>query len=170
MRPCLTRFLVGITVVISLTKAYSQKKMNSIEKNGLLVKWEYKADRIYFQLSAPTNGWVGIGFNEHENTTGNYLILGHVINGKVDVAEHYTSSPGNYKRFSELKTVTSVQHIKGIETAHSTDVSFSLPIQSNSKYARNLAEGSEFVLLMAYSREDDFQHHSMMRTFVKIKL
>jgi DOMON domain len=162
--------LILCNVLLFKNNVYSKKEMKLIEKNGMKVRWEHQASRIYFDMEAPTDGWVAIGFNHSENTTGNYLLMGNIVNGVVNVVEHYTSSPGSYQSFEALKTNPSVADVEGKETVKNTYIRFSLPVKATNSYARNLSPPNEYVLLMAYSREDDFQHHSMMRTSSNIKL
>jgi hypothetical protein len=164
------RFIISVTVILFLSQCYGQSKMKTITKNGMTVNWEFKDNRIYFEMTAPTDGWVAIGFNNIENITGNYLIMGKLEKDKVTVEEHYTISLGNYQSFNKLKINASVENVEGVETAKKTTIKFSLPIISNNKYAKDLNERSEYILLIAYSQEDDFQHHSIMRTSSKIIL
>lgn len=141
-----------------------------VSANKMAVKWHYLNDRIYFDMQAPTNGWVTIGFNTTANMSGAYLLMGRVTQNKAEVVEHYTQSPGDYKSFSKLGLDGNVQDIIGVETIGSTHIKFSLPIKSANKCARNLQKGLSYVMTLAYSQEDDFQHHYIMRTAVNIKL
>ncbi len=165
------KMLVTLSLLVLIaTQCYSQAKMNTITKNGMTVSWELKEGRMHFEMSAPTDGWVAIGFNDSEKTTGNYLIMGNVINGRVTIEEHYTISSGNYKSFAQLNTDAAVFDIKGSEASKTTKLKFSLPQSSTNKYAKDLKIRLEYVLLIAFSQEDDFQHHSIMRTSQKIIL
>lgn len=141
-----------------------------INKNGMIVTWEHQNDRIHFTMEAPTDGWVTIGFNIHDGTKGAYLLMGKVVDGKAQVVEHYTSNPGNYRPITQYGVTTQVNDTRGIETSEKTSISFSLPTKSHSKYQKSLNIGQQYHLIMAYSQEDDFQHHSIMRTSTKIKL
>ena len=141
-----------------------------ISKNGMTVKWEFKDDRVFFQMSAPTKGWLAIGFNDSEQLTGTYLLMGNVVSGNANVVEHYTRKPGDYLPISELGDRGEVGNIGGKETKLGTTLNFSVPIKSKSKFKKHLKSGTLFNLLMAYSREDDFQHHSVMRTALSVNL
>lgn len=141
-----------------------------IEANGMIVKWRHQDDRVYFDLYAPTGGWLAIGFNETPGLKDTYLIMGHVTNRKTTVQEHYVLAPGDYRTFDQLREPISVMDISGSERNGETRISFSLPESSFYQYTKNLKPGTEFHLLMAYSVADDFKHHSRMRTSIKIKL
>jgi hypothetical protein len=141
-----------------------------IEKNGMVVSIEHLGDSIRFQLEAPTEGWIAIGFNETDQLKGNYLIMGTVRNGKVWVEEHHTFAPGDFRSYADLGIKSSVSHPVGTEKEGITRISFQLPIKSSHPLGKDLIENKVYTLLMAYSREDDFRHHSIMRTTVRIRL
>lgn len=141
-----------------------------VSKNGMEVSWYFEKDTIHFEMTAPTKGWVAIGFNTHSGTQGTYLIMGNVVKGQPNVVEHYTLSPGNYKTVESLGGVPQLTNISGIEINNSTVLQFSLQKGFASTYQRKLAEHMEYTMLIAYSRQDDFQHHSIMRTSINVKL
>ena len=142
----------------------------SISKNKMNLSWHFSNDRIYFEMTAPTNGWVTIGFNTNESIKNAYLLMGNIINDKVNVVEHYTLEPGHYKSLLELGEQPQVNEISGNQNSKGSMIKFSLPIMASSKYQKDLTEGSEYTMILAYSQEDDFQHHSMMRTSAIVKL
>lgn len=142
----------------------------TLTKNGMTVSWLYQQDRIYFELEAPTEGWIAIGFNSTNVLPGSYLLMGNLIAGKPEVVEHYTLRPGDYRPVSELGGSAQIRDVSGTESEGKTRIRFSVPIESRNQYAKNLVEGSSWTLHMAYSQEDDFQHHSRMRTAVEVQL
>jgi hypothetical protein len=158
-----------VACVYNICTAQNENK-KLIEENGMSIRWHYAKERIFFEMSAPTDGWVTIGFNTTSSTEGAYLLMGSVVNGETKLVEHYTISAGNYKPLTILGEKAQVQDVTGHEKGKSTTVKFSLPVKAASKYQRNLVSGSEYVMIIAYSQEDDFQHHSMMRTSIQVKL
>ncbi|NJM94213.1 MAG: hypothetical protein HC842_05725 [Cytophagales bacterium] len=60
--------------------------------------------------------------------------------------------------------------MEGAEKAGQTYLRFSLPVEPASRYQKPLQKGRNYHLIMAFSRDDDFQHHSTMRTAVLIEL
>jgi len=142
----------------------------TISKNKMKVSWQYKNGRIYFEMSAPTDGWITIGFNSTSGIEGAYLLMGNVEKGKPNVVEHYTINPGNYKTISSLGETPQVKDVSGDEKPNRTVLKFSLPIKVENQYQKDLSEGRAYTMIIAYSHEDDFQHHSIMRTSVNIKL
>ena len=143
---------------------------NRIAKNGMELEWHFAQELIWFEMSAPTEGWVAIGFNESQTISGNYLLMGRVQNGKSEVVEHATIAPGKYHKIEDLDGSNQILSVSGKEIMGKTTLKFALPINALGPYRKDLKPANEYILLLAYSRDDDFQHHSMMRTSIKIKL
>ncbi len=166
----ITTVILFLNLMISTT-IESMQHNQVITRNKMTVSWSFSNDRVFFETSAPTEGWIAIGFNTQTSITNTYLIMGVIdSNNKVVVQEHYVISPGNYKSFEALGAKISVKNIESEQQQHVTRLRFSLPIKAIGQYKRSLKQGEEYVMTMAFSREKDFQHHSIMRTSAKIKL
>lgn len=155
---------------VTLPFAPTRPSMHEITKNGMTVRWAPTADSIRFELQAPTTGWLAIGFNQSSELTGNWLLMARVINGRAEVVEHHTLAPGNYQPIAQLGEAQVVQCVSGSETKGATTLAFSLPRNAAGRYQKSLASGSSWQMLLAYSRSDDFQHHSVMRTTTQLTL
>jgi len=91
----------------------SQIESTPITKNDMTVKWSSDHENISFQMIAPTNGWIAIGFNEKSELTGTYLIMGAITKSGVLVQQHYVSKPGKYKSFATLNEPESISKVSG---------------------------------------------------------
>ncbi len=136
----------------------------------MTVSWKHEGNRVFFEMTAPTTGWVAIGFNPDEGITATYLLMGRVVNGEAELVEHYTLAPGNYKDIESLGDKVAVANVSGEESGNTSTIRFSLPVKTDGKYQKSLTTELKYTMLMAFSRDDDFQHHSMMRTSTSIKL
>lgn len=145
-------------------------QLNHVKKNEMIVSWSYKGDRILFEITAPTQGWLAIGFNDKPVLTGTYLLMGRITDLGVELVEHYTISPGNYKPIESIGGDVLVSEISGKEILGKSTIRFSIPIAKRDRFRKDLSKNSSYNLVMAFSREDDFQHHSIMRTSVEIVL
>lgn len=163
-------FLSFLTVAFGNFGGIETPKVQHIEKNGMTVETTFHHDSIWFRVKAPTEGWVAIGFNETNELKGNYLIMGAVINGSAVAKEHHVFNSGHYRSFSNLGIKSSITKIIGTEQNGQTEISFQLPITRSDLLGKSLKPDSTFMLLLAYSREDDFKHHSVMRTSARITL
>lgn len=164
------RFMIVCMALLSMAELIAQQEFKEIQKNQMVVRWKFDNQRLYFEMEAPTNGWVTIGFNETSALSETYLLMGRVQKGQAEIVEHYTSSPGNYRPIGDFDIPSQVSEISGMELKNYTKISGFVPINKASKYHKNLSPGSKWTLLIAYSLDDDFQHHSIMRTSIDIEL
>jgi len=141
-----------------------------VMKNGMTVSWYFDDKEIHFEMYAPTEGWIAFGLNEYSGIRNAYLLMGHIAKGEADIVEHYTQSPGNYRPIQDLGGSVQVQNVSGKEKNGNTFLRFSLPIGKATEYQKVLVEGKKYHMILAYSVDDDFQHHSIMRTSVEIQL
>lgn len=156
--------------IFMVCQLLQQTNMKQIIRNNMTVKWKIEAEVIHFEMEAPTDGWVAIGFNQTSSLTGTYLLMGRVKNGVAEVVEHYTAKPGSYQPIIQYGVPSQTTHISGTEAEKMTRLKFVIPMAAASKYHKNLLPGTPWTLLMAYSLDDDFQHHSIMRTSLDITL
>ncbi len=156
--------------LIAISCSYNRMTMKTITKNNMTVSWEIRSDTLYVEAFAPTEGWVAIGLNTDDQLQGTNLIMGCVIKGEVFIEDHYIRRPGDHLPIISLGGKDALQHRTGKEDALGTTIRFQLPLKAVDKFHLHLEACKAYYLLMAYSQEDDFNHHSMMRTSVKIIL
>lgn len=161
--------ILFITVAIPMLKLPMGNEVCKT-KNKMEVCWQHKKDEIEFTLKAPTRGWLAIGFNEKQGLAGTYLLMARVFNGKVEVVEHFTKSPGNYASIASLGATPCTKVVVGEQSKNLTNVTFRIPTKACHQFAKNFTKGTSYNMLMAYSQDDDFQHHSLMRTNIEITL
>ncbi len=163
-----TTMALAITAPIAMCgqKGETQSAVHA----DMAVEWSEEEGKMVFALVAPSLGWLTIGFDDDNSIEGAYLIMARVRSGKTEVVEHFTSSPGEYRPITELGGKALVEDIEGREEGGKTYVSFSLPLGEKTEYQKALQVGGEYFLIIAYSRDDDFQHHSITRTSIQIKL
>ncbi len=160
----------ALQIISLLAWIMSLQTPQKISQNGMEVLWYFEDDQIWIEMSGPTDGWIAIGFNEQQEITGNYLLMGRVVGQQAEVVEHVTLAPGKYQSIERLEGTVRVSSVSGQEKTGKTSLKFALPITALGQYRKDLKPASEYILLLAYSREDDFQHHSMMRTSIKVSL
>lgn len=162
--------IVVLTSICFLSFNSERNKKKSINTNQMSASWHFEDKRIFFEMSAPTSGWLTIGFNTNDNLKGAYLLMGHIVDGQTTVVEYFVNKPGDYNPIDSYAAVPQVLHVEGSEKGKETIIKFSLPIKSKSDFQKNLNEGQSYTMILAYSQEKDFQHHSSMRTSVEVIL
>ncbi|MEM6696990.1 MAG: DOMON domain-containing protein [Bacteroidota bacterium] len=159
--------LILYGAMLTLPANCSQGK---VERNGMTVKWKIKYERIHFEMEAPTDGWLAIGFNEKEGLVGTNLIMGAVKNNQVTMTDDFIVSFGNPQPIEKLGGSNQLSDQKGKEQEGRTTIVFSMPIEAADEFHIDLKKGKTIHLLIAYSTSDDFDHHSIMRTSAEITL
>ncbi len=163
-------FLILAVVLSNIMCTTGGQEPRKITKNGMTVSWYLDGKEIHFEMYAPTKGWVTLGVNESSGTKNAYLLMGHIVKGEAYVVEHFAQSPGNYTPIQDLGGPVRVRNVSGKEMNGKTSLKFSLPIGKATEYQKELIEGKKYHMILAYSVDDDFQHHSIMRTSVEIQL
>ncbi|MEQ9403011.1 MAG: DOMON domain-containing protein [Cyclobacteriaceae bacterium] len=141
-----------------------------LETEGFKLIWQFVDDKVSFRLSAPTNGWVALGFTHGTGIVNSNLIQGAVIDDEVIVQDQYVTGFGEHPPVEALAVASCISEIQGIEAAGITTISFSILKQARDKLHYNLTEGVEINIWLAYSVSDDFSHHSMKRILRTVKL
>lgn len=138
--------------------------------NDMTFSYQLLEQEIIVELSAPTTGWIGLGFNTENNIVGSDLLLFHVVKGSVEGNDLFVKSFGNPKLDSELGGTNDIHALSGTEKNGWTSVRFKLPLPSKDSFDFQHRKGQSFWLILAYSTHDDFNHHSRMRKHVQVEL
>ena len=152
MRKFFTLILIGPFVLFA--------QGDFLEIGGMELHYQLMDDSVEISLSGPTNGWVGIGFNDENNIVGSDLILFRIIKGKVEVKDMFVKGFGDPRMDTQLGGKNSVTVLSGKETSSTTSVNFRLALDSKDRNDFRHQIGKGFWLIMAYSTHDDFAHHS----------
>ena len=153
--------LLGILIVPCL---YPQQQT---KVGGMSLTHRLVDDRVEFTLTAPTLGWLGIGFNNRNSIVGSDLYLLHVVDGKLAGQDMYVKGAGDPRLDSTLGGTHDLKLISGKEEDGQTTIVFSLPLVSADKNDFQLEVGKEMWLILAYSTHDEFDHHSRMRKHIR---
>jgi hypothetical protein len=160
-----------LTSFALLPGCYSQNTaMKKIEKNGMTVEWEWQDESLLMRLAAPTGGWLAVGFNLSNELSGTNLIMAAVAESKVRLSDRFIVAPGDHRSMADMGGIDGLVLMAGSEKDGQTSVLFRVPSAASDQFHFNLSPGKRFHLLMAYSLEDDFMHHSVMRTSIEITL
>ena len=155
--------------VVTIPLSY-QQTMKSITKNSMTVEWEIVGENMNITMEAPVKGWLAIGLNTKNQLTDTQLMIACVDGDGVSAKDFLVLKPGDYRPMLLLGAKDCIQNLSGKEGASKTTISFSIPIKAVDEFHYSIKEGESMYFLMAYSQEDNFYHHSIMRTSVKIVL
>lgn len=168
MRLSMMLFSLLYGFVITVPSKYQMKP--PVEHAGMKVSWGFYEDKIRFELDSPEKGWLAVGFNPKPGLSNTHFVMGAVQDNHSHVEDRFILAPGNHQSIAGLGGEALLEEVEIKECWFGTTLSFSLPIEPNSQYHYALKPGIKLHLLIAYSLEDDFEHHSVMRKSIEIIL
>lgn len=162
----MSRLLTYWTILFPLVLLAQEETLNI---GGMTFSYELNEDSIEIKLTAPTNGWIGVGFNNRDNIVKSDLLLFNVVSAQPNALDMYVVGFGNPREDSKLGGSHSIKILDSQETIDKTYVHFIIPMKSNDRYDFQHEIDQDFWLILAYSTHDDFAHHSRMRKHVKYR-
>lgn len=153
------------------TMARNAKK---VETAGTLFEWSHMEGRLHGQLSAPTDGWIAVGFNNKPRLRDTRFVIA-VTSGKSVYAKEHIALVPQHKNVTEMDLPETLADVSGFFQESRSHLSFSLPHQipnhtQNRQHTLSLAPGSNVHLMLAWSRAPEFNHHSAWRKHFNITL
>lgn len=144
-----------------------ERDLGRVEAGGMVFEWEVEKGWLRCEVSAPTRGWVAVGFNRSAELAGTNLIMGCVEDGRAKIEDRYIVRAGQHKSKVELGSSDKVRDAGGEWEQGVTRLRFSIPLEAQDEFSQTLSAGERYYVWLAYSQEADFQHHSAMRTGVE---
>ncbi len=147
------------------------RPLATVTQRGITFNWTFADTLLYVELAAPTFGWVAVGFNDREGLTGTNLIMGAVLpDDTVVIEDRYIVRPGLHQAKTELGADDRLRYPDGSRGFGSTTIRFAIPTQATDAYSHTLVRGQSIHLLLAYSADTDFAHHSRVREHTVARL
>ncbi|GAB4246249.1 MAG: hypothetical protein Tsb0034_25180 [Ekhidna sp.] len=141
-----------------------------LETEGFKLEWTHQNDYLQISLSAPSTGWVAVGFTKGFGIVKTNLIQGCISDGKVFIQDQYVTDVGKHLPVETMGVESRIFDLDAIESDGTTTLSFSLFKAKVDDIHYDLSEGNTINVWLAYSVSDDFNHHSRKRILRKITL
>jgi len=148
------------------------KYSHGIAVKDLRFLWTLGQDSIDIKLAAPTNGWVGIGFNPEipENMKGANFMIGYVKGGKAEVFDHYGTEKNKHKEDATIEGKSDVSNVSGSELDGQTVLEFTVPLDSGDPKDKPLNVSGDTIVLLAYGRSDSIVLKHRFRAILRVNL
>ena len=143
---------------------------NPVTVSNITFQYRLHSDSLEVQVSAPTHGWVAVGFHDDAKLIGNDLLMFSVVDGLVIYQDQYIRAWNDHPEDTALGGENNINIIGHLEDETSTTVKFKIPISSGDLFDTIHQPDRDFYLLLAYSVEDDFNHHSMVRKQIPYRI
>lgn len=146
------------------TESGSQK----ITVEDMTLEWmkDTNAQTITFTLTAPTTGWIAIGFEPNFIMKGADLKMCYVEDGTAYVEDHYANGWTSHQNDLDQEGTKDITNVSGSETEDSTTVTFTIPLNSEDDKDFDLTTEGEIEVILAYGKNDNIarkhqKHHEV---------
>lgn len=125
----------------------------------MTASWTVDGAWLEVEVTAPTTGWVLVGFHDREALAGARLMMA-AVGPDGPVGEEHLADPPRHARRQEGAVATL---ISASQTAGTTTARFRVPLDPQQPGLPTLQAGARTWMWLAWSLDDDFQHHSARR-------
>lgn len=127
---------------------------SGISRNGYDLVWAFDEDDITFTMSAPSTGWVAVGFDPSAAMLDADIIIGYVEDGDVFLSDQWGDGYTSHRPDLELGGSDDAALVSGSESEGVTEISFSRPLSTDDEFDHQLRPGGVHTFLLAYGPGD----------------
>jgi DOMON domain len=157
----------GLMVAAGVPAQAARELTRLASAAGVEFRWALDGRLLHGCMRARTRGWITVGFNTQPTLDGARLVMGRVLDGKAQIEVH-RARPPHHVRIAGSDEVVRVAG--GAQEADVTRVCFVMPLDPIDPSDVTLVPGSPTHLVLAWSHEPDFNHHSADRGALNVLL
>lgn len=161
------------SVLLPLSATEGEILANGFKEVGVkdfVFQWKIDGENIDIILSAPTTGWIAVGFDPSRMMKDADILIGYVENYEVFMRDDFGSGYTKHKVDTDFGGTDDITITGGSEIDGKTTLEFSIPLNSRDSNDRILEQGEEYKLIFAYGKKDDFVSYHKTRTSIKVTL
>ena len=162
-------FLVGAGLSAMGSGLEAENAGQKFETDGVSFQAWHGNGRLHCSFTAPTRGWVAVGFNNQQRLKGTRFVIGALFGGSLRVEEHIAVVP-SHPTVEAMGLASAVNDGSGGVSDGKMSLRFSLPHLFTDTDNPTLLSGTVPYLMLAWSHEVDFAHHSAWRRHFSIDL
>ncbi len=163
-----------LALLVSLSfasTAWSVEYQHSLDIEKMNFSWSVNGDNLDVKLSAPTTGWVAVGFNPSKKMKDADIIIGYVKKGKVKIKDEFGSAPTQHKSDEKIGGTSNVTVVGGSEENGATTIEFSIPLNSGDPKDTVIDPAADTVIIVGYGTgRDSFKVKHVFRDTLTVNL
>lgn len=144
-----------ISVFFFTAQSFAADYQHSITADDMSFDWSINGDVLAIKLTAPTKGWVGIGFNPSKKMKDADFIVGYVKGGKVSIFDEFGTQASKHGQDTKKGGKDDVTIVGGNEQGKQTTLEFTIPVKSGDSLDATLDLQGDTVVLLAYGPDRD---------------
>lgn len=164
LKGCMT-VLVGLLPATGKTSGIT----GLIKDGGVEFRWEHATEGLQCVLVAPTAGWIAVGFNAEHRLLGTRFLMAVTSEPVLRWQERVARVPPG-ENIQSLGVPAAFRVNAGEFRAGRSEISLTVARRISSEPKVDLSAGTRPYLMLAWSNEADFDHHSAWRKHYAINL
>ena len=169
---CLTALITAAMMVSCGGDDDTGDDYNTRTVSNITLMWRTNdaQDSLLVKVSAPTAGWVAVGFDPAAAMQDANIIIGYVVNDTAYVRDDYGTGLYSHAPDTTLGGTNDVADIAGSETGGVTEISFTIPLNSGDAMDRVLVVGQSYSVILAWGTDDSFDTPHAVRAITAINI
>lgn len=166
------KILLISTILIAASFAFAQE-WQEVVVDGFTLNWAtVSGEMLMVKLSAPTTGWVSVGFDPTQQMLGANIVIGYVQSSTTVLRDDYGWQATSHKADTTLGGTHDLTVDGGSEVEGVTELQFTIPMNSGDSYDRELEVGNTYTVIFARSAngEDNFTAPHSVRSSAQIEI
>jgi hypothetical protein len=143
-----------------------------IQDDGFEMSWTVEGDSVTVTMSAPTTGWIAVGFHTEGAMKNAQIAIGYVQDGTVSLRDDFGTDYTSHAADNSLGGTDDLRVVSGQETGDRTVITFSMPLDSGDPKDRILVPGEACRAVLAYGNagDDSFTGYHAWASTVDIEI
>jgi len=163
--------------VLSIAAVFSgaaiAQDWQEVNVSGFTLRWAtISATELSVELSAPTTGWVAVGFDPTAGMQDANILIGYVASGITEIRDDFGIAPTSHTADTTLGGTNDFTIDGGSESGGTTEIQFTIPLNSGDQYDRELITGNMYTVILARGPDgaDDFTTYHEAYASTQIEL
>lgn len=141
---------IVIVMLLSVTLFAFAQSWQEINVEGFTLRWATVAgDNLAVELNAPTTGWVALGFDPTQAMMNGNIIIGFVESKGVVARDDWGTGLTAHASDISLGGSSDLTVDGGLESLGSTEIQFTIPLNSGDAYDKPLVIGTTYNIILA---------------------
>lgn len=122
---------------------------DTVSQEGYMLCWRADDSLLHVMMSAPTTGWVAVGFHSEGAMKNANILIGYVEGTTVHLRDDFGTDYTAHAADTTLGGTSDLTVVDGSESGGRTTIRFTIPLSSGDPDDRDLVPGEECAVIMA---------------------
>ena len=148
--------------------------ISSLSVRDMQLSWRFDDELIYFELGAPTNGWLGIAFGPTPGlgagaVGGAGVVAGYIADGEVVVRDDYGCESYAHCADSAIGGTHDLVDVSGEEVPGWTEIRFAMPREALEPFDVGIDPDTTMDVVLGYGFLDRLEDNRFARYTIRIR-